>query len=171
MRAVSKETADNPEEVFIIVDAKDKILGYYTRYECHRSKELIHRAIGVVILNDKEEILLQKRSKGKDIHPGFYTMSVSGHVNRGETYRAAASRELFEELGIKIPLQKKIKFLLEMPNETEMDTVFIAKYNGPFYPNDLEVDEVEFVSKTKLKKMKKLLTPFAKYTFERINLL
>lgn len=162
---------DDQQELFIVVNKQDKVLGFHTRYDCHHDKKLIHRAIGIVVFNDRGEVLLQKRSRLKDTYPGFYTMACSGHVNKGEAYKVAAKRELEEELGVKLPLTKKMKFLLEMLDETEMDCIFTARYNGPFYPNSLEVEDVKFVTKRELKKMKKLLTPFAKYTFERMNLL
>ncbi len=162
---------DKQDELFTVVDKNDKIIGYYSRYECHHNKKLIHRAIGIVIFNDQGQILLQKRSRNKDTNPGFYTLSTSGHVDKGETYMQAAKRELFEELGIHTPLTKKKKFIVETDIETEMDCLFSTKHNGPFYPNKEEVDEVKFVNIDKLKDMKSKLTPFAAASLQKLGLL
>lgn len=162
---------DNQEELFVVVNKSDKIIGYSSRYECHHNKNLIHRAVGVIIYNDKGQILLQKRSKNKDLMPGYYTVSASGHVDKGETYKQAALRELNEELGIQTKLTKKRKFLLDMEEETEMDCIFTAHYNGPFYPNKHEVDEIKLIDPLSLKQLLDQLTPFAKASFKHLNLI
>ena len=164
-------STDNQDELFVVVDQEDKLIGYHTRFECHHNKQLIHRAIGVVIFNDKDQILLQKRSKNKDLNPGLYTISTSGHVDKGETYRQTAKRELSEELGIQIPIIQKKRFLAELGYETEMHCLFTARSNGPFYPDKNEVDKVKFVSKNELKKIKSKLTPSAKLSLKQLSLL
>ena len=81
---------DDQKELFVVVDKNDRILGHRTRYDCHHDKSLIHRGIEIVIFNSKGEILLQKRSKKKDLYPGLYTVSTGGHVTKGESYRQSA---------------------------------------------------------------------------------
>lgn len=46
------------------------------------------------------DVLLQKRSRGKDSFPGCYDISSAGHVSTGDDYLSTALRELKEELGI-----------------------------------------------------------------------
>lgn len=162
---------DKSDEIFIVVDKNDKVKGYRTRYDCHRDKQLIHRAIGIMIFNKKGQILLQKRSKNKDLNPSLYTLSVSGHVNKGESYLQAAKRELKEELGIQIPIKIKLKFLLEIPQETEMDCLFTAQHEGPFYPNTQEVELVRFVNLKKLPNMISQLDTFAVLSLKQVSIL
>lgn len=162
---------DKQDELFVVVNKKDKIIGYRTRYDCHHDRTLIHRAVGIVIFNDKGEILLQKRSKFKDLNPGMYTISASGHVSKGESYKESAQRELQEELGVNLSLKKGKKFLLEIEQETEMDYLFSAKSNGPFKINKDEVEKVEFVGIDHLPKMLPQLTPFAILSLKELKLL
>lgn len=159
------------DELFVVVNRKDEIIGYRTRYECHHNKQLIHRAIGVVVFNDRGQVLLQKRSKNKDLYPGLYTTSASGHVSKGETYLQAAKRELREELGITAPLKKEVKFLMKLEQETEIDYLFSAKHNGPFYPEKDDIDEVKFVTSAELSQMQPQFTPFAITNFKQLGLL
>lgn len=162
---------DNQKEIFTVVDKNDRIRGYYSRYQCHHDKRLIHRAVGILIFNEAGQVLLQKRSQNKDTNPGFYTLSVSGHVTKGDTYTQTAKRELFEELGIQSPLRRERKFVVESEIETEMDCIFTAKHNGPFSPNKEEVDKVEFVDLGKLPSISSKLTPFALTSFKQLGLL
>src|SRR3990167_6566288 len=115
---------DDMNELFVVVDQDDNIIGYKTRHECHHNKNLIHRGIGVVIFDMKGNVLLQIRSKQKDLFPGCMSISTGGHVGKGESYLQAAERELHEELGIKAKLEEQTKFLITGKNETEMDTIF-----------------------------------------------
>ncbi|MDO8269540.1 MAG: NUDIX domain-containing protein [Candidatus Levybacteria bacterium] len=165
------KTTDNQDELFIVVDKNDKIIGYRTRKDCHTDKSLIHRSTSIVIFNKKGEILLQKRSLTKDLYPGLYTVSASGHVNKGESYTDTANREIYEEIGIKIPLKFEKKRFFEGPLETEFDAIFTANYDGPFHLNTEEVEEVEYFSREKIRNMIDRLTPFAQKTFEELGIL
>lgn len=152
---------DNQKELFIVVDKNDKILDYKTRYECHHDKSLIHRVADIAIFNDKGQLLLQKRSQQKDLFPGYYTLSASGHISKGEEYMEAAVRELQEELGItNVELKMAGTIIVESEYETEMVAVFTGNHNGPFqFPAD-EVESVKFFSLDEIKDIESL-TPVA----------
>lgn len=165
-----RQTKDDQTELFIVVDENDNIIEYRTRYDCHHNPSLTHRAIAVIIYNDKQEILLQKRSQYKDTYPGWYEISAGGHVAKGETYEQAAARELNEELGVSIPLTYVKKFLARLPHETEINAIFEGRSNGPFFPNPDEVKEVKFVSKSRLHSMRNKLTPCAQQDLAQIGL-
>lgn len=53
-------------------------------------------------MNDKKELLLQKRSATKKSHPNFWDISGVGHIRAGETVIEGAIRELKEELGVEV---------------------------------------------------------------------
>ncbi len=165
------KTTDNQNELFIVVDKKDKIIGYKTRKDCHHNKNLIHRAIHILIVNDKGEILLQKRSPTKDLQPGMYTLSVGGHVTKGDSYTSTAKRELFEELGINIPITLETKYLAEVSDQTEFVTTYTGKSNGPFKIDPLEIEKIEFIKKSQLPKFKSQITPISLLTLKKLNLL
>lgn len=161
---------DNQKELFIVVDRNDKILEYRTRYDCHHDKTLIHRAIGVLLFNDKGELLLQKRSMLKDLNPGKYTISVGGHVTKGQTYKQAAVREMEEELGIKIPIKFAKKFFVENYQESEMCVTFTGKFTGPFHYAKDEIEKLEFLTIKKIKTMQEQFTPIAWETLKQMKL-
>ena len=94
-----KDIPQKAEEIFDVVDANDQVIGTATRAEVHAQK-LTHRAVHVFVFNKRGDLLLQKRSLLKDMCPGLWDSSVSGHLDAGESYEAAAVRELEEEMGI-----------------------------------------------------------------------
>jgi mevalonate kinase len=144
------ETTDDLQELFVVVDTEDEIVGYKTREDCHKSPSVIHRSVGVLICDPEGRVLLQKRSKTKDTRPGYWSTSVGGHVMKGESYQAAARREAKEELGIDIEGEFVGKKVNEYTNEKEMNAVFLATHAGPFFINKEEVAEVRFFSKDEL---------------------
>lgn len=165
------KTTDDKNELFTVVDKNDNIIGYKTREECHSDKSLIHRSASVVIFNKKREILLQKRSMTKDLYPGYYAASASGHVGKGETYEQAAKREMKEEIGVKANIKFKAKFLVDAPNETEIASLFTAIFEGPFETNKEEVDDVVFMSQELIKDIKDKLTPTAFKCMKNLGIL
>ncbi len=165
------ETTDDQNEIFVVVDHDNNIINYNTRYECHHDKNLIHRATGVVLFNQKGEVLLQKRSRFKDKHPNLYTISASGHVGKGETALECAKRELFEEIGVRTELKFLKQFIAERSTETEMDFLYTGKYEGPFKINETEVEEVRFVPKNEIRNYLPKLAPLAVESFKRLNLI
>ena len=128
-------------EYFYLVNEDDEVIGKVSRLECHRSSKCIHRSVYVFLINERKELFLQKRAESKDLYPGFYTGSASGHVDYGEGYREAAERELTEELGISAPIREVCKFKSFTPIEKEISTLYLCRYNGPLHLNWDEIAE------------------------------
>lgn len=147
---------DNQNELFDIVDENDQVIGQARRGEVHGNKSLIHRSIGVIILNEKGEAFLQQRSSTKDTDPLKWTISVSGHVDSGKTYEKTAVRELEEELGIDVPFVPFVKFLYRGDQETEISQLYKAVSNGPFFINKEEIIEGNFFTQEELQSRIKL---------------
>lgn len=165
------KTTDNLDELFIVVDKKDQLIGYRTRKECHHNKDLIHRGVHVVIFNDKGEILMQKRSKFKDLQPGYYSVAVGGHVTKGESYTNTARREMKEELGINVPFQRITKYLAVVPDQKEMITIYKGVCNGPFVLSTDEVESIQFFPANQLKKHHLPITPLSSLTLKELKIL
>src|SRR5206468_12083921 len=104
------ETRVTMDERFPIVDKNDRILRYASRAEVH-GNNLRHRAVHILIFNQAGDVYLQQRSRWKDRHPLKWDSSAAGHVAAGETYDDTARRELKEELGVLVALQKIAKLL------------------------------------------------------------
>ncbi len=60
-----------------------------------------HIAVGIWVVNDEDQILLTLRAPEKLDWPSFWE-NTAGSVLAGETSRAGAVRELFEETGIRV---------------------------------------------------------------------
>ena len=79
-----------------------------------------------LIFNPAGEVYLQQRSRWKDRHPLKWDSSAAGHVADGESYDQTARRELNEELGVTVALQKVSK----IPASEHTDQEFIWSVSG-----------------------------------------
>lgn len=89
-------------EYLDIYDHKGNLTGNKEEKETTHKLGLWHKTIHLWILNDKNELLMQRRSKDNPRYPNQLEISVAGHIRSGEDSIEALERETFEELGIKI---------------------------------------------------------------------
>ncbi len=142
----SGATTDNPDELFDLVDEQDQVIGQTRRGDAHRNPALLHRSVQVMVFDGAGRALLQRRSARKDLFPGYYCASASGHVIAGDDYTATAQRELAEEMGVATALTLLGKTLVRSAVETEMTALFLARHDGPFHFDPVETDGGEFFS-------------------------
>ena len=149
------QTVKQKEEYVYHVDENDKVLGKVSRKEM-RKKVLLHRGSDIFVFNTKGEILVHKRTKTKDLFPGFYAVVVGGSASYGETYDECAKREVYEEIGIK---DAQLEFLFKHkyigPHNKFMGHIYKMTHDGPFKYQKEEVAWAEFMSLSKLKQFMK----------------
>ena len=138
-------SADNPDELFDLIDAGDRVIGRVRRGDAHRDPRLLHRSVQVLVFDARGRLLLQRRSRTKDLFPGYYCASASGHVASGDDYEATAVREVEEELGVRLRLTYLGKTVVASSYETEMTALFLARGDGPFHFHPIETDGGDFV--------------------------
>ena len=138
-----KALAPVPEERFPVVDEHDRKIRDATRSEVHENN-LRHRAIHVLIFNQKGEVLLQKRSPRKDRHPCLWDSSAAGHVSADEGYDTTARRELAEELGVETELNRVAKIPASERTGEEFIWLYSGQSEGPFHFPRAEIDAVQF---------------------------
>jgi len=117
----------------VLVDKNDKVIGLREKFEAHKNPVPLHRAVSVVIFDPKGEKML--------IH----------HPNPEESYKEAASRRLYEEMGFRTPLTEIFRFIYNARfdktwGEHELDVVFVGKYKGSVKPNKDEVSDYKWIA-------------------------
>jgi isopentenyl-diphosphate Delta-isomerase len=132
---------DDPNELFYLVDEEDKVLGSIPRAAAHADASKIHRAVYVLVLNSKKQMLFQKRSQHKDLYRGYWALSCAGHVPYGQDYRQAAVDELMEELRIKPDLFYVTNLLVKAEGESEHCQIYLTKMDA--MPTDFDRDEID----------------------------
>ena len=138
-----------------------------TRANVHK-QGLWHRAIIVAIVNDKNEILIQKRASTKEKFPGLWDLSIAGHVPFGFDSVACAASEVMEELGYMLPKGVQLRdfrFMTSFRNQLPVSDTFLENqfydffvYNAniplsEFKIQKEEVDEVRYATAFEIKSM------------------
>lgn len=161
------------EEWFDVVNEHDQVVDRRPRDDVHRLG-LLHRAVHILVFNQTGDLFMQKRSVAKDEFPGLWDSSTAGHVGAGETYAAAARRELQEELGVDGDLDLQRLFKIEGSVETanEFAWVYRTVYEGPFVLQLTEIDEGRWFSREQLtawiETSPETLTPAFRYIWKRL---
>jgi len=130
---------NDPGEFLTIVDENDRPLKSMDRATIHRDN-LLHRAVHILLVNHRGELLLQKRSYRKDRFPRRWDSSAAGHVDADESYQDCAKRELREEVGVEAVLEKVGKLPASESTGHEFIEIFAGIHEGPFHWNQHEIE-------------------------------
>ena len=166
-------------EYLDVLDSKGNKTGIKLHREEIHKKGYWHQSVHIWLINNKNEVLLQKRSLNKSSNPGMLDLSCTGHLSSGEDILEGALRELKEELNISAD-KNELKYIATVKrkrierkknyNNKEHCTVYILKSNidlNDIEYNTREVSEVLYVSYNDLMKLiKDKNSQLIKYTDE-----
>ncbi|SHH76520.1 bifunctional NUDIX hydrolase family protein/GNAT family N-acetyltransferase [Clostridium grantii] len=113
--------------------------------------------VHIWIVNDKNEILIQKRQPWKNKWPNMWDASAAGCATQGDTSIMAIIRETKEEIGIDLDINN-VEFLFSVRFYSGFDDIWLLKKN--IHINDLilqdeEVADAKWVSQEKIMEMVK----------------
>lgn len=143
------------EEV-ILVDEQDRAIGTMEKLAAHR-EGLLHRAISVFIIDERDRLLIHQRAAHKYHSPNLWTNTCCSHPKPGESALDAAHRRLHEEMGMKGDLAFAFTFQYRAVfdnglTEHEIDHVFIGRSNCPPIPNPDEVADYRWLNQSDIER-------------------
>ncbi|PJG59537.1 NUDIX hydrolase YfcD [Aeromonas cavernicola] len=142
-----------------IVDADNQVIGVAERAQVRRDN-LCHRASYILVLDDADRILVQRRTLNKDFCPGMLDACAGGVVTSGELMEPSARRELAEELGIEhVPLQDFGTFYAQGEGYRVWGGLFSCRYQGPLRLQAEEVSEVQWMTQAEIAERAREFTP------------
>lgn len=136
-----------------------------------------HKTVHVWLLNDNNELLIQKRAKDKETFPNLWAISIAGHVITSEDSVQAAQREIREEIGLNISTENLIYMFSIKRNQpykngylNVLDDIYLLKYNLDVDSAKLQKEELSDIKFINYKEFEKRLTEkdptFVPYTEE-----
>jgi isopentenyl-diphosphate Delta-isomerase len=108
-----------------VVDERNEPVATAQRGEV-LSHGLNFRTVHIIITDAHEGVLLQRLAPSRERHPSRWGSSVAGYLHAGETYEAAASRRVQEELGVDAVLE----FVGVTPMHDGRSTKFIGVFRA-----------------------------------------
>jgi len=146
------------EEIFDIYTRDGKHIGTKEKSFCHSENPgFYHKPVWIWIINDKGQVLVQKRAETKKKYPNYWDMPSAGHVDAGETSIQGAIRETEEELGIKTVEQDYLyvgEFIAD--RSWEIAQIYLLKIDLDISDLILQEKEVAEVNWLSLEEFKKL---------------
>jgi isopentenyldiphosphate isomerase len=108
------------------VDENDNLTGAVYDKEYIHENCIYHREVDLWIMNEKNELLMQKRAETKRQFPNYWCVT-AGHVESEETPTKAAVREAKEELGIDIS-EDNLELICKTRDERKSNFIFEYQY-------------------------------------------
>lgn len=146
------------EEIIDIYNRDGEHIWTATKAACHSENPgFYHKPVWIWIINDKQEILVQRRTANKKIEPNKWDMSCAGHVIAWEKTIDGAIREVDEELGVETK-KEDYKFICEylIDEIFTIGQIFLLKLNleeNEFKLQKEEVAEVKWLNYDEFKKL------------------
>jgi len=165
-------------EPLILVDASDREIGNASKAACHDDHGILHRAFSLFVFNERGELLLQQRSPGKRLWPGYWSNSCCSHPRQGEDLREATQRRLQQELGLRCALRYLYKFEYQadygqLGAEHELCSIYMGRTSAPVRANRNEVAAWRYVSPAELDRemaeYPERFTPWLKLEWQRLR--
>jgi 8-oxo-dGTP pyrophosphatase MutT (NUDIX family) len=126
------------------VDDHDVPVGVIQRSEVFVKRQNF-RVIHNLVFNSRGDLLVQRLASTRVRHPGYWGSSVAGYVFAGESYEAAASRRLAEELGVRLPLTFLGKTVMDDEGCQKFISIYRSFNNGPFDYDHGHIERIEFL--------------------------
>lgn len=142
-----------------LVDKKGSFLGEEEKEKCHAGDGLLHSAFLVMIFNEKNELMIARRSAQKKLWPGYWDGTVASHYFKDKPQRETVVKRLQEEIGVNyedieylFKFQYQVKYD-EVGSENEICDVYMVKnLNADDVSiNHSEISEYSFVPVSNLK--------------------
>ena len=103
-----------------------------------------HLVVHICLFNARGELLIQKRQPTKEKWPGLWDLTAGGCALQGENSRVAAEREIREELGLHLDLEKHQPYFT-VNFKTGFDDIYRLETEVDLHNLTLQPEEVQEV--------------------------
>lgn len=135
--------SDVMTELLDILDENGKITGQVESKQTIYNNGYWHRSVQIWVINDNQELLMQKRNPYKKTFPNLWAISTAGHVLSGETSRQSGIRELKEELDIDAK-EEELEYLFTMKRTQPYNSSYIRVFDDVYLlKRNIDVDKTK----------------------------
>lgn len=147
---MNTQTSTPTQELVVLVDEENNILGTMPKANVHGKETPLHRAFSSFIFNSEKQILLQQRSHEKVTWPLVWSNSCCGHPGLDESNVVAAQRRLKDELGLNVTDIKEVapyryQFSKDGVMENEICPILIGTTDQEPVINPHEVEAIKWM--------------------------
>jgi len=171
LQGYDAEQIEMMNENCILVDNEDHIIGKDSKVNCHLGDGKLHRAFSILLFDNSNKLLIQKRASEKITFPSIWANSCCSHplhidseINGIKGAKTAAKRKMEQELGITPEEINKddLKYITKMRYkaradekwvEYEIDYIFVIKCDVKINPNKIEIEDTKYVNPEELEEI------------------
>ena len=154
-------------ELWDVYDAEGNKTGLAEERQFPMKQGEYHLAMELWIVNDRHEILIQKRSETKEVLPGIWALT-TGCAKMGETSLTACLREAREEIGIGL-VPAELRHVRRIVRADAIWDVYAAKENVDIAQLTLQAEEVTAVQWVDEGTFRKMLNEGLLYRYPEIE--
>jgi isopentenyl-diphosphate delta-isomerase len=151
---------NNGHQYLCLVDEEGRFLKEEKKDVCHSGDGLLHSAFLVMIFNEKNELMIARRSAQKSLWPGYWDGTVASHYLKDADDHDTVLKRLHDEIGV---VSANVEYLFKfryharygkIGSEKEICDVFRVRDIDPMglSINLSEISEFQFLSLPALKK-------------------
>ncbi len=149
-RTSSSPRVSFDDELLVLVDDDNRVVGFREKLACHEGEGTLHRAFSVFLFDERGRFLLQRRAASKALWPLYWSNSVCSHPRRGEDENKAVHRRIVEEVGADADVEYLYRFQYharyeDVGSERENCAVYVGRVRGGIVPNENEIAEWRWV--------------------------
>lgn len=141
-----------PAEYLDVVDDDDRAQFRATRERVHREYH-IHRSVMFFVFDDDGRVFVNKRSRHKELYPGYWSVAFGGHVLAGESYDGAVEREIREEVALPGGASFITSFKKRTADERENVKVFSVIAGRELVLFEPEIEQGQFATLAEVSQM------------------
>lgn len=135
--------SDIMTELLDVLDENGKRIGQKEPKQIIYNKGYWHRTVHIWVINDNNELLVQKRNPNKKTYPNLWAISAAGHVLSGETSRESGIRELEEELDIEVKLEE-LEYLFTIKRTQPYKNSFLRTFDDVYLIHkNIDIDKTK----------------------------
>lgn len=164
-------------EYLDVVDENDNLTGGTEEREIIHTNGIWHREVAVWVMNEKGEVLVQKRAANKKQNPNKWGIC-AGHIDAGETVEVSVLRELEEELGLKVAIDD-LEFMFSAKEQDDFPNgiknyvfyhVYFIKTNWKVEDYKIQIEELSEIKYITFEEFKNVIkTGNPDFTFSKLN--
>ncbi len=133
-------------ELVEVVDEDGAVIEVVTRAAV-RAGNLRHRCTYVAVVTSDDRLVVHQRADWKDVYPSYWDLCFGGLAGVGESWDAAARRELAEEAGVAdVGLIELGRVTYDAEDGRIVGEAYLARYDGALSCDDGEVVATDSVA-------------------------
>ena len=95
-------------DLILLVDENGRPVGQEDKEKCHEGEGILHGAFLVLVLNEKGELMLARRSALKRLWPDYWDGTLASHYRLNRAREKTVQDRVFEEIGVRAGAPRRL---------------------------------------------------------------